>query len=136
LLGGIVASAAMLTTFSLERLPIPARLELPRFTLGLIPLVCLLLLAFVVHRVRVGPRSLGLWSFLVLVLAGSALQFTDLWWQYSLLVLLLMTAATLFTVVEILARPSLRPQRPAVATAAAIDAGAYLYLVAVLSAYS
>lgn len=122
---------------SLENLPVLPGLNLPPITLGLIPLVCVLLLAFVIRRmVRDRPRPHGVFAFLTLALVGAILQFTDHWWQLSLPVLIVMTGAAIGSIVEVSARSSLRRHGRTVAAVAAINSGAYLYLVAVLRAHS
>lgn len=125
------------TIIPLDRLPVPSGFELPAVLLALVPLVCLLVLGYVVARlVRIGPRPWGVCVFLLLALAGAALQFTESWWQYSLPVLIVATAATIGSAIEVLARPSIRRHVPTVVAVAVVDAGAYVYLAAVLSAYS
>jgi hypothetical protein len=121
----------------LDKLPVPAGLVLPPWMLGLLPLVSVLLLAYVAIRmVRVRPRPRGVSAFLVLALSGGVLQVTDFWWQYSLPVLILTTLAALFAVIEVAVRPAGSQQRSMVVAVGAVNAGAYLYLVAVLAAHS
>ncbi len=126
-----------LSSMTLEKLPVPGWLELPPVMLALLPLLCVLLLAFVIRRLlRISPRPRGVFAFLAIALVGSILQVTDYWWQYSVPTLSVMTAAAFFCAVEVAARSDVRRHGNTVAAVAAINSAAYFYLAAVLSAYS